>query len=608
MVFFSKYRKFLWDFLSFLLAPFLSFLIRFDFNFYKIIPQYTYFLFIATIVESCLGLIVLLIFKPYRNIWAYTSVREIYQILKLVLIEKILFIASIFIPGYSGLPRSSFLISFAVTFILMIFPRFLERALREDRYISLTSSEGKNALIVGAGEAGEKILKEIFSHPELNYNVIGFVDDDEAKIGGLIHGVKVLGRVEDIPDIVNRYKIDTIIVTIPSASGKDMHRIYSFVSKTKAKVFVVPGLYELIGSRVSLSTLRPFGLQDLLVRDPVKLDLDMAQRYLGGKKVLVTGACGSIGRILCQQLIALGVELIVLDNNETGIFDLEKELGMYGKVIPVVGDIRFKDRLRKIFFTYKPEIVFHTAAYKHVPLMEGQPEEAILTNIVGTLNLIEVCQETGVKQMINISTDKAVDPINTMGMTKRFTEIMSIKANGNGTKFSTVRFGNVLGSRGNVIEIWKKELEKRQPLSITSPNMKRYFMLTEEAASLVIEASCMAEPGELFVLDMGEQIPILELARTFCKLQGYTLNNDIEVRYIGPRPGEKLEERLWADNEKVAPTTHPKIMKVISPTPNLSWKELCTVVRELESLVKDGDIEKAKMKLKELVGNSHGGI
>lgn len=604
MVLFSKYRKFLWDFLSFLLAPSISFLIRFDFNLSRIIDQYAPLLLRSTILEGLLGLTLLLIFKPYKNIWTYTSVREVKQILIIVVLEKILFVASILMTGILSFPKSIFVTSFVVTLLLMFFPRFWERALRERGALPLKLSEGRNALIVGAGESGEKIVKEIFSHPELNYNVIGFVDDSKAKIGGIIHSVKVLGTVEDIPNIVSHYNIEDIIITIPSASRKEMYRIYSFVSKTKAKVFVVPGLYELIGSKVSLSTLRPFGLQDLLTRDPVKLDLEMAQKYLGGKKVLVTGASGSIGKILCQQLISLGVELIALDNNETGVFDLEKELGMYGKVIPVVGDIRFKECLKYIFLLYKPDVVFHSAAYKHVPLMEGQPEEAILTNIVGTLNLIEVCQETGVKQMINISTDKAVEPVNIMGMTKRFTEIMSIKANGNGTEFSAVRFGNVLGSRGNVIEIWKKELERKQPLSITNPNMKRYFMLTEESASLVVEASCMAEPGELFVLDMGEQISILELARIFCEVQGYELTKDVGIRYIGARPGERLEEKLWSDNEIVSPTNHPRIMKVHSPTPDLSWEEIRSIVRGLETLIKDGNREKAKEILKEITCNS----
>jgi len=605
MIAFSKYGKFLWDFLCFLLAPSIAFWLRFDFNLYRVIPQYLNLLLISSVIESCLGLLFLVMYKPYKNIWSYTSIKEIQQIFKLVLMEKGLFTLIIFVSGLSGFPRSVFIVSFVVTFLMMLFPRFLERTFREKKYVSYGSSDYKNnVLIIGAGEAGEKLLREIIAHPELKYNVIGFVDDSETKLGGFIHDVKVIGKVEDIPDIAKQYKIDTIIIAIPSASGKDMSRIYSYTSKTRAKVFVVPGLYDLIGSKVSISTLRPFGLQDLLTRDPVRLDLNMARGYLGGKKVLVTGACGSIGKIICQQLISLGVELIALDNNETGIFDLEKDLSLYSKITPVIGDIRFKERLKSIFTTYKPEIVFHTAAYKHVPLMEIYPEEAILTNVVGTLNLIEVCQESRVKQMINISTDKAVDPVNVMGMTKRFTEIMSIKANGDGTQFSTVRFGNVLGSRGNVIEVWKKELEQGQPLSITSPNMKRFFMLTEEAASLVIEASCMAAPGELLVLDMGEQIPILELAKIFCETQGYQLNTDINVKYIGLRPGEKLEEKLWADNEKVDKTSHSKIMRVISPVPDLSWNEIRSIVRRMEALIREGKIERAKEELKKMTSNS----
>ena len=594
------YKKFIWDLLSFSLAPFISFLIRFDYQFPRLLFNYNMVLR-STLLESILGLIVILIFKPYRDIWSYTSIREIEELSIMIFLEKLLFALVTYIVGIEGFPRSIFVISFGVTVFLIISPRFIQKYARERLGKKIIREAKNRVLIVGAGEAGERLLREIYAHPELGYSVVGFMDDDEKKINNSIHNVRVLGTTDDIPQVVDEYDVDTVIVSIPSASKNELYRIHSIISKTRAKELLVPGLYEFLGNEISISTLRPFGLEDLLFRDPVRMDAERAREHLGGKRILVTGACGSIGRVISQHLVTFGAEVIGFDNNETGVFDLEKDLSRIGKIIPVVGDIRFKESLTRTMSIYKPEIVFHCAAYKHVPLMELYPEEAVLTNIVGTLNLIESCNENGVKRLINISTDKAVDPTNMLGLTKRFTEIMTIKANGDGTSFSTVRFGNVLGSRGNVLEVWKRELASGQPLSITNPDMKRYFMLTEEASLLVIEASLIAGPGELFVLDMGKPISIIELAKAFCEVQGYKLFKDVKVRYIGIRPGERMEEKLWSDDEKISPTIHPRIIKVISPTPNLSWKDIRSIVRDLELLARNGDREKLKKMIIDIV-------
>ncbi|MBC7320004.1 polysaccharide biosynthesis protein [bacterium] len=598
------YKKFIWDLVSFSLAPLISFLIRFDFQILRLIANYPIVLR-STFLEVLFGLIVILIFKPYKDIWSYTSIKEVQEVLIMVLLEKISFTFLTYAIGIEGFPRSVFVISFGVSVFLILLPRFAQKYVREFPFKTNAVNAKNRVLIVGAGEAGEKLLREIYAHPELGYNVVGFIDDDEKKINNCIHNVRILGPTNNIPEIVNRYDIDTVILSIPSASKKDLYRIHTIISKTKAKELVTPGIYEILGGEISISTLRPFGLQDLLFREPVKINIEEARNYLGGKRILVTGACGSIGRVITQYLVSFGAEVIGFDNNETGLFDLEKDLSKIGKITPVVGDIRFKETLDRVLRYYSPEIVFHTAAYKHVPLMEIYPEEAVLTNVVGTLNLIESCQENGVKQMVNISTDKAVEPTNILGITKRFTEIMSIKANGNGTSYSTVRFGNVLGSRGNVLEVWKRELASGQPLSITSPNMKRYFMLTEEASLLVIEASRIAGPGELFILDMGEPIPIIDLAKAFCEIQGLELYKDVGVRYIGIRPGEKIEEKLWADNEKAFPTEHPRIIKVISPTPDLSWDEIKSIVKELEVMARNGERDKIKKVMKEIISGSY---
>lgn len=597
------YKKFIWDLVSFSLAPFISFLIRFDFQISRVSSYYPIILR-STFLEGILGFMAILIFKSYKDIWSYTSIKEIESLFIMILLEKMSFILLTYAIGTGGFPRSIFVLSAGVSTFLLLSPRFIQRYLREFSIRGDRVEPKNRVLIVGAGEAGERLLREIYAHPELGYNVVGFIDDDERKINNCIHNVKVLGKTNNIPQIVDRYDIDTVIVSIPSASKRDLYRIHTIISKTKAKELITPGLYEILGGDISVFTLRPFGLQDLLFREPITINISEARAYLGSKRILVTGACGSIGRVIAQYLVSLGAEVIGFDNNETGVFDLEKDLGNIGKIIPVVGDIRFKESLDRVISYYSPEIVFHAAAYKHVPLMEIYPEEAVLTNVIGTLNLIESCRENGVKQMINISTDKAVEPTNMLGMTKRFTEIMTIKANGDGTCYSTVRFGNVLGSRGNVLEVWKKELISGQPLSITSPKMKRYFMLTEEASLLVIEASRIAGPGELFVLDMGKPVFIEELAKIFCELQGLELGRDVKVRYIGIRPGEKMEEKLWADNEKPFKTQHPRIIKVISPVPDFSWDDIKSIVRNLELLARNGDREKIKEAMKDIVWGS----
>ncbi|MEI6157360.1 MAG: nucleoside-diphosphate sugar epimerase/dehydratase, partial [Atribacterota bacterium] len=552
----SNRVKFLLDGLAFCLSVYLSLWLRLDFSATIVVGQYSKVLIWGTVIDAIAGIVFILVYKTYRQIWRYTSLKELWDIARIVFWEKVIFILIIQLLFWNLFPRSVFLLSPLISFGLMVLPRFLARFYYDGRFRYFRKG-GKKALIVGAGDAGEKISREIAGHPELGFNIVGFVDDDAKKVSSFLHGYRVLGKIKDIPELVKKQNVETIIVAIPSAGRQTIKKIYDFVSSFPVETLVMPGMYELIGKKISITSLRSFNLEDLLFRDPVFYDVQRVGHFFRNKKVLVTGACGSIGSEICRQLALSGSHLILLDNNETGIFDLSNELGGNAEISPVVADIRFPRRLEAIIQRYCPKVIFHAAAYKHVPLMEENGEEAFHTNVVGTLNLLETAQGRA-KKVVVISTDKAVEPENMMGLSKKMTEVMVLAAakSFSDTDFSVVRFGNVLGSRGNVLEVWKKQIEKKEPLTITDPAMKRYFMTTQEAVTLVLEASMLPDSGNIFVLKMGEMIPILELARVFCEIQGYVLEKDIDVEITGIRPGEKIIEKLWEDQEPVVETAH----------------------------------------------------
>lgn len=577
--------KFVYDLFCFTISSFLAFFIRFDFSF-DVLVNYLDYLKIASVIELILGFMIVHIYKTYKDIWQYTSINEIFKLIKATILEKLIFSIIILSLSLEGFPRSIFLISPITAFTLLVVPRLFIRLSREERN---GGKKGENnTLIVGAGDAGEKIIREIKAHSHLGYNVIGFVDDNPAKYGCYLQGVKVLGDTYSIPNLVSELSIKSILIAIPTAKREEIKRIYDSISGLPVKLLILPGIYEIIGGNVTISHLRPFGLSDLLFREQVKLITERSIEKFNNSKVLVTGACGSIGSEICRSLVDLGAKVIAYDNNETGIFDLEKELS--NSIVPIVGDIRFKEKLKVILEEYKPSVVFHAAAYKHVPLMEILPEEAVINNIIGTLNVVEACAESKISQCVIISTDKAVEPKNIMGMTKRVAELITIAFNGkSNTKLSAVRFGNVLGSRGNVLEIWKKEYERGHPLSITDPNMKRYFMLTSEAAALSIEASTLSNGGDILILDMGKEVRMTDLAEAFCKIQNTSLKA-VGTKIIGIRPGEKLEEKLYSKNEQIVRTDHEKIFR-INNNLNLKWEDLKEQIEELKILANNGDRE-----------------
>jgi len=588
--------KFVFDFSAFFLATLISLWLRLDLSIQTVITHYRDALVWGTVIDSGFALFFIIYYQTYRQIWRYIGFNEIRELIKVIIFEKILFIFLMLLLFRGVFPRSIFLLSPMISSGIIFLPRFAFGYFNE-RHLKILKKDGKKVIIVGAGDAGEKICREIAVHPELRYRVIGFVDDDAKKFNSFLHGHRVIGKIKSLPEIIYKHNIETVIVAIPSTGRSVTQRVFDLVSSLSVETLVMPGIYELIGKKISFSTLRPFHLEDLLSRDPVFFDVQRVAKYFQNKKILITGACGSIGSEISRQLALCNAELVLLDNNETGIFDLTHELNNMTRVYPVIADIRFLWRLQNITDTYHPNLVFHAAAYKHVPLMEDNLEEAFFTNVIGTLNCIEAFAGK-VEKLVVISTDKAVEPENVMGLSKKITELLVMAASRflSGTGMSVVRFGNVLGSRGNVLEVWKNQLQKNQPLTITDLAMKRYFMTTQEAVTLVLEASMLGDNGGIYVLKMGELTPILELARIFCEIQGYEFKKDVDYEVTGIRPGEKIIEKLWDENEKVFETGHTKILKIISENSFPNWDEIVSFVRRIEKHILEGQ---PPMNLKE---------
>jgi len=445
-------------------------------------------------------------------------------------------------------------------------------------------------LIIGAGDAGEVIFREIRKHPELGYKVIGFIDDDLKKVGRKIHNLKVLGTRKDIGKIVSREDINEIIIAIPSASGKIVREIISYCERTKAKLKILPGMYKIIKGDITINEIREVRLEDLLGRKPVETNLEEISQYLSGKSVLITGAAGSIGSELSRQVIRFNPgKLLLLDNNENEIFFLQRELEKIEHSFPLaflVNDIKEKEVLESIWREHNPDVVFHAAAHKHVPLMEENPVAAVRNNVLGTKNLMKTAQGK-TERFILISSDKAVNPMNIMGATKRTTELMMQFFSNDKTKFCAVRFGNVLGSKGSVVPLFKRQIAEGGPVTVTHPEIKRYFMSVAESVSLIIQAGAISKGGEVFILDMGEPIKIVNLARDLIILSGLEPENDISIKIIGLRPGEKLNEELLTTGEGIRATRHKKIF--IARPDTINPEKLLKDISDLERLSLSGE-------------------
>ena len=439
--------------------------------------------------------------------------------------------------------------------------------MQQCKRIHVSGNEKKSTLIIGAGQAGHKILREIQDYAQNQYHVIGFIDDDPAKKNTVISGLPVLGNSSQMPSIIQKHCIQTIIFAIPSISNNRRREMIIQLAGTKVEIITVPGIYELLNKDLNLAALRSISIEDLLPRKPIQTDLTKVQEIIQDKIVLLTGAGGSIGSELARQISRFKPkQLILFENCENNLFYIDQELRNeenFEKGIPVIADMKRNERVLEIFYRYKPEIVFHAAAYKHVPLMELNPTEAYSNNVEGTRNLLEASVLTGVKTFINISTDKAVNPTCVMGRTKQEIEKLIYEYDQKYTMVgASVRFGNVLGSEGSVLKVFQRQLENEGMIRITDMNMKRYFMLIPEAVELVLQASSMAQGGDIFFLKMGDQVPIVDLAKAYTRLKGFELGKDIPIKIIGNRGNEKLAEELWGENEKPLPTDSEFIFRI----------------------------------------------
>lgn len=543
---------------------YLSLIMRFDVGIVSIEPQY-----ISNYVENMLpytimSLLIFWLFRLYHSLWQYASIAEVYRIAEACIIVEVVHFLSNKIMG-NMLPRSCYFNAAIYLIIAICASRFMYRMIRTvlNKYRNIKTSN--NVMIIGAGEATNVIMREIQNSSYLaNSNIACIIDDDRRKVGKYIRGVKVIGTRDKIKEAAKLYDIDEIIFAIPSASNEVKRDILNICKETDCTLKILPGVYQMVDGEINVNSIRNVDVLDLLGRDPIEVDIESIMGYVKDKVIMVTGGGGSIGSELCRQLVShKPKQLIIFDIYENNAYDIQQELKINypdANVVTLIGSIRNVSRLESVFAQYKPDIVYHAAAHKHVPLMEVSPDEAVKNNVVGTWNVAKMADKYGVKKFVMISTDKAVNPTNVMGATKRICEMIVQTYNEiSKTDFVAVRFGNVLGSNGSVIPLFKKQIEAGGPVTVTDPNIIRYFMTIPEAVSLVLQAGAYAKGGEIFILDMGEPVKIDDLAKNLIRLSGYTLGVDMEIKYTGLRPGEKLYEELLMKEEGLQETDNKLI-------------------------------------------------
>ncbi|MFA4934047.1 MAG: nucleoside-diphosphate sugar epimerase/dehydratase [Candidatus Omnitrophota bacterium] len=581
-------------------AYILAFYLRLDFK----IDNSSWQVIIKTLpVFAAIKMIIFGYFGLYSGLWRYASIDDIWRIIKAHILAIFCFTAVVvFIPYFNGFPRSVFILDGVISFCFVAGIRFVTRLFRE-KFRPVLESKRKRAIIIGAGEAGVMVLREARINPNTNMEIIGFIDDDRNKKNLRIQGVGILGACNDIASIVEKYGIDEIIIAIPSAKGEVIRNIISRCQIPSVKIRIVPGLQKILNGDLEVKP-RDIKPEDLLGRETVNIDEKEIKDYLFDKVVLVTGAGGSIGSSLCRQIMNFSPrEILLFDHNENNVYYLGIEfLTKYPKIKfkTIIGDIRDIGLLKKVFSLYKPQVVFHAAAHKHVPLMEENPAAAVKNNIIGSRNLIYASDHYKVERFIFISTDKAVNPKSVMGITKRVAEmVLQSKARMSKTKFMAVRFGNVLGSDGSVVPLFKKQIEEGGPVTLTHPEVKRYFMSINEASQLVLQAGAMAKAGEIFILDMGEQIKILDLAKELIALYGLKPEEDIKIKFIGLRPGEKLFEETLLNSEKDKATKADKIY--IAQSDSFDPRVLRRKIKELERTAGVMDGAATVKKLREII-------
>ncbi|MGD0713674.1 MAG: nucleoside-diphosphate sugar epimerase/dehydratase [Gaiellaceae bacterium] len=594
----------------------LAFELRFDHGlpvYYDTLLRRTIFIVVA------IKLAVFIAFGFHRRWWRYFSVNDMWSAARGVVVASLVADVTVYFvsPVHNvRLPRSIAVMDLLITLALVAGARLLTRTVTERPRFGVVA-RGKEVIVVGAGDAGRLVVQEMQRSRMLSYTPIGFVDDDPRKRNTRILGVRVLGTMEDLPRLVREFKPDELLIAIPSASGETRRRVVEAAQSASVPVKTLPGLYELISGDVDLARqIRPVQVEDVLGREPVEVDFEQAASYLQGHTVLVTGAGGSIGSELCRQIARVRpARLILVDNAETALFDIERELvgeRDFTPAVPKLIDVKDRKALRReVFEKYKPTVVFHAAAYKHVPLMETHPLESVRNNVAATRTVAELSAEYGVERFVLISTDKAVNPKTVMGQSKALCEWI-VESFGHRrdvpTRFVAVRFGNVLNSSGSVIPTFRRQIEKGGPVTVTHPEMTRFFMTIPEAVSLVVQAGAIGGRGQVFVLDMGEPVKIVDLACNMIRLSGNEPRlpgepeagpREIRIQYIGSRPGEKIHEELWSADEAVGETAHPKIKRLSRPPVDPSW--LTDQLRELERLADEGETLEVVGKLSAIV-------
>lgn len=618
---------FLLDAAIFLLAPLLGIILRLE-NLANL-KEYQYGLLIATIIFPIIKLSLFVGFGFYKRYWRYASIDELTQIIIAIVAAVILEIVILSIleylidvPGYLA-PRSLPLLDGILSFILVCGIRFSIRAVERASQRNKNFYKRDRVLIVGGGNAGVSILQEMQRNPKLGFNPIAFIDDDPQKLGLSIRGIPVVGNHYQIPEIVASLNIRKVVIAMPTASGKVIREIVDVCQAIGIPANTMPSIYEVLNNSTKLNTVREVKIEDLLRREPIQTDAQSVFQFLEGQRILISGAGGSIGSELCRQIFRCRpAQMILVGHGENSVFNIRQELEQVIQIlsqenqsdytnrsgdrpltelIPYIADLRFKDRLENAFKEYQPDIVFHAAAHKHVPLMEINPPEAITNNVLGTKNLLDLSIKYDVKNFVMISTDKAVNPTNVMGASKRVAEMLVLQAaKVSGKAFVVVRFGNVLGSRGSVVPTFKRQIAKGGPVTITHPEICRYFMTIPEAVQLVLQAAVLSREGQIFMLNMGQPVKIVDLAKDLIHLSGYEVGKDIEIVFTGLRPGEKLYEELLIPGEEYQPTAHEKVL-VVKNASQIIPKDLNLTVKILDKAAQINDVNLILFLLDRLV-------
>ena len=594
----------LFDIIAIQLAAFLAILTRFEFRIHTIELLFIDTLVHYAVLNTFCSICIFAAYRMYSTLWSFASIMDFFNVVKAVLISSVFQFIGIHMLAWP-IPRSFIVLYIGWLGIAAVFPRMMIRILRGGRRIPLQTI-GKQAIpvmLIGAGEAGSIILQEFKNSKFVEKEIVCVIDDDPKKWGTFIHGVPVVGGRRKITQSVVRFGIQEIVLAIPTLKPHERKNIINICQQTGCKMSTLPGIYQLINCDVKVSMLRDVQIEDLLGREAVRTDLESIMSYVKDQKVMVTGGGGSIGSELCRQIADdQPKQLIIIDNYENAAYELQMELGRKHPeldVIVLIVSVQNRRKIREIFEQYKPDLVFHAAAHKHVPLMEYSPCEAIKNNVFGTMNVASEANRSGVKRMVLISTDKAVRPTNIMGASKRIYEMVIQTYNQRSkTEYVAVRFGNVLGSNGSVVPLFKQQIREGGPVTVTHPDIIRYFMTIPEAVSLVLQAGAYAQGGEIFILDMGEPVKILDLAENMIRLSGLVPGEDIEIKFTGLRPGEKLYEELLIDDDNKKETANKRIF--IGQPIKIDEAEFDEKMKELEKATFSED-ENIRQVVKKLV-------